>query len=284
VPGKGDAVLSLRQGATGDLQLRYKDESGKQRIGFTDGLGGWLMWSEWASNNAYIAGNLGLGVAPGSAYRLAVQGAARINGVVTVDGLIVNGWQWRMGGANDWVGNSMRWNGGRSGYSIWDQLSDGRLKTDLDPIADALAKVRALRGVTYHWNERALGLFSAEMDKSLSSGLIPTTDENRELQRKEREKLKVQLTHAHVGLVAQDVEKVLPEAVAADDDGYKTVRYQNLIPLLTEAVKELDRTLAEQARRIAQQQSEIERLAASHDALQRQLTNLSAADVRAGRR
>jgi len=41
------------------------------------------------------------------------------------------------------------------------------------------------------------------------------------------------------GLIAQDVEQVLPELVATDSDGYKAVDYSKL-PLLTiEAVKEL---------------------------------------------
>jgi hypothetical protein len=56
-----------------------------------------------------------------------------------------------------------------------------------------------------------------------------------------------------VGVVAQDVEAVLPEAVTTDADGYKSVRYDNLIPLLIEAIKEQDRLAA-------RQQAEIERL------------------------
>ena len=46
---------------------------------------------------------------------------------------------------------------------------------------------------------------------------------------------------------------MLPEAVSTDADGVKSVRYDNLIPLLIEAIKEQDK-------RAAQQQAEIERL------------------------
>ena len=42
-----------------------------------------------------------------------------------------------------------------------------------------------------------------------------------------------------VGLIAQEVEAVLPEAVTEKDNGYLGVRYERVIPLLVEAVKEL---------------------------------------------
>jgi hypothetical protein len=46
-----------------------------------------------------------------------------------------------------------------------------------------------------------------------------------------------------VGVIAQDVEAVLPEAVVTDADGYKSVRYHYLIALLIEAIKEQDAAL-----------------------------------------
>ena len=42
-----------------------------------------------------------------------------------------------------------------------------------------------------------------------------------------------------IGVLAQDVEAILPEAVTKGDDGILTVMYDRLIPLLIEAVKEL---------------------------------------------
>tara|TARA_Y100000034_G_C6826309_1_gene372574 strand:- start:819 stop:1043 length:225 start_codon:yes stop_codon:yes gene_type:complete len=41
-----------------------------------------------------------------------------------------------------------------------------------------------------------------------------------------------------VGIIAQEIEKVLPEVVMTRDDGFKAVRYERLIPLLIEAIKE----------------------------------------------
>jgi hypothetical protein len=82
--------------------------------------------------------------------------------------------------------------------------SDERLKNDIHPIKDPLEKVMSLSGNTFTWNE-----------KSKYNG---TED---------------------VGLIAQEVEAVLPEAVTEKDNGYLGVRYERVIPLLVEAVKEL---------------------------------------------
>jgi hypothetical protein len=43
-----------------------------------------------------------------------------------------------------------------------------------------------------------------------------------------------------VGVIAQEVEAVLPEIVATRNTGYKAVRYEKLVALLIEAVKELN--------------------------------------------
>jgi hypothetical protein len=87
-------------------------------------------------------------------------------------------------------------------------ISDERLKHDIEPITDALSKVGQLNGVTFTYNK----------DDKKSAGLI-----------------------------AQDVEKVMPSAVTETelplqhDDGiaYKTVQYDQTIGLLVEAIKEL---------------------------------------------
>jgi hypothetical protein len=86
--------------------------------------------------------------------------------------------------------------------------SDARLKTDLRPIGDALAKVLELKGLSFLWRT---GEFP---DRSLPGG-------------------------RHYGLIAQDVEKVLPEVVKDGADGEKAVAYSELIPVLVESIKEL---------------------------------------------
>ena len=42
-----------------------------------------------------------------------------------------------------------------------------------------------------------------------------------------------------VGVLAQEIEEILPEAVVTRPDGYKAVKYEKLIPLLIQAIKEL---------------------------------------------
>ena len=88
--------------------------------------------------------------------------------------------------------------------------SDERLKTNFEPIENAVDKVLQLRGFTYNFNEIGEGL---GFDTSLR----------------------------HAGVSAQEVQAVLPEAVcpAPASDEYLTVKYDKLVPLLIEAIKEL---------------------------------------------
>ena len=83
--------------------------------------------------------------------------------------------------------------------------SDERLKDRVGPIENALDKVNTLDGFLYTWNDNYTG-----------------SDES-----------------VQVGVSAQQVEKVLPEAVDELETGYKGVSYGKLVPLLIEAMKEL---------------------------------------------
>ena len=91
--------------------------------------------------------------------------------------------------------------------------SDDRLKDKKGNIENALEKVNALNGFHYNWNDKAVELgFKTE-------------------EQKEEE---------HIGLSAQDVQKVAPELVTESSvKGYDTVRYDKVTALLVEAVKEL---------------------------------------------
>jgi hypothetical protein len=90
--------------------------------------------------------------------------------------------------------------------------SDQRLKENVIPIDNALSKVMQIRGVNFDWTDDYL------KDQ--------TNDEY--------------FTRKHdVGVIAQEIEKVLPEAVATRSDGIKAVRYEKIVPLLIEAIKEL---------------------------------------------
>ena len=91
--------------------------------------------------------------------------------------------------------------------------SDRRLKTDIVPLDAALDKINKLRGMIYSW-------IKIPNDKG---GMM--LDDRR-----------------HVGVFAQDVQAILPEAVQLREGfggTYLAVEYQALIPLLIEAVREL---------------------------------------------
>ena len=84
--------------------------------------------------------------------------------------------------------------------------SDISLKDNIRPIESAIFKVKQIRGITFDWNEKANDL--------------------------QREK-------GHdVGLIAQEVEKVLPEVVQIREDGIRAISYEKVVPLLVEAIKE----------------------------------------------
>ncbi|HEY0172603.1 MAG TPA: tail fiber domain-containing protein [Pyrinomonadaceae bacterium] len=138
--------------------------------------------------------------------------------------------------------------------------SDLRLKSEVQPVPSALEKIRRLSGVTFRWNNDALQHFTRDIETTISAGPNATEREHHKVWQTERGRRRDQLAATQVGIVAQDVEAVLPEAVTTDEAGYKSVRYDNLIPLLIEAVKEQDLALTAQAALAARQQTEIERL------------------------
>lgn len=85
--------------------------------------------------------------------------------------------------------------------------SDSRVKEDIRPVEGALESVLKLQGVTFT--------------------RIGAEDEGRQL-----------------GLIAQEVEPVVPEVVKTHDDGIKSLAYANLVALLIEAVKEQQSQIA----------------------------------------
>ncbi len=112
----------------------------------------------------------------------------------------------------------------RATDNITAYYSDKRLKSNIRIIDDALSKVNQISGVTFQSNEEAANYGYTN-------------------------------TKTQVGVIAQEIEAVLPEVVVPapfdigqNEDGteysksgqnYKTVQYEKLVPLLIEAIKEL---------------------------------------------
>ena len=86
-------------------------------------------------------------------------------------------------------------------------ISDSRLKKDTTPLTNCLATLTQLRGVSYDW----------------------TSDNHPHFEFDSRRQ---------IGLIAQEVNSVLPEAVTKSVDGYYSIDYNKIVPVLVEALKE----------------------------------------------
>jgi hypothetical protein len=117
--------------------------------------------------------------------------------------------------------------------------SDTRLKNDVNEIASALQKIEQLRGVSFAWNEQGLRHLTADIESMVSAGPEASAAENQLLWDKLRQQCCAKLmSRRNIGLVAQDVEQVLPELVYTNADGYKCVDYNKMTAVLVQAVKE----------------------------------------------
>ncbi|HQS50598.1 MAG TPA: hypothetical protein PLN99_01765, partial [Daejeonella sp.] len=63
-----------------------------------------------------------------------------------------------------------------------------------------------------------------------------------------------------LGLIAQEVEKVIPEVVDTDDNGFKSVEYSKLVALLLEAIKDQQKQISKQEADIAALKFDIKRI------------------------
>ncbi len=89
--------------------------------------------------------------------------------------------------------------------------SDERYKDNLQAITNPIDKVKSLTGYTFTWNDKH-EQFNGNND---------------------------------IGVVAQEVEKVFPEIVDTRDNGYKAVKYEKMVAVLIEAVKDQQKQIDE---------------------------------------
>ena len=97
--------------------------------------------------------------------------------------------------------------------------SDKNLKTNIIPIENAIDKVLQLKGVEF------------DFISSDDTGYLGVHQ---------------------IGLIAQDVSKVIPEVVSKNNDGTLGLSYQHLVPLLIEAMKEQQEQINDLKRRIGE--------------------------------
>jgi hypothetical protein len=95
--------------------------------------------------------------------------------------------------------------------------SDKRLKENVKSLDNALDKINKINGVEFDWIEGK--------DKHGNS---------------------VHSNEGHdIGVIAQEIEEVLPEVVTTRDNGYKAVKYEKIVPLLIQAIKEQQKQIEE---------------------------------------
>jgi hypothetical protein len=83
--------------------------------------------------------------------------------------------------------------------------SDERLKNNISPIKNPIEKINQISGNSFNWNENKQDIYKGK----------------------------------DYGVIAQEIESVLPELVVEREDGYKAVKYDKLVSLLIEGIKEL---------------------------------------------
>ena len=88
--------------------------------------------------------------------------------------------------------------------------SDKRLKDNIVRIENPLEKVGKIGGYTFDWNDK-----------------------------------QKTYTGKDVGVIAQEIQEVLPELVTERDNGYLAVKYEKIVPLLIESIKELKQEVDE---------------------------------------
>jgi hypothetical protein len=92
------------------------------------------------------------------------------------------------------------------------ELSDFRFKKNIRPLTNVLSKVLSVQGVSYDWKTEEFP------QKSFSD-------------------------KTEFGFIAQELEKYFPNVVLTDENGYKSVQYSHMVPVLLEAIKEQQRLI-----------------------------------------
>jgi len=89
--------------------------------------------------------------------------------------------------------------------------SDERLKDNIKPIENPLEVISQISGNTFDWNSEKQNIYNGK----------------------------------DYGVIAQEIQKVMPELVDTRDSGYLAVKYDKIVPLLIESIKELKREIEE---------------------------------------
>jgi hypothetical protein len=108
-------------------------------------------------------------------------------------------------------------------------VSDVRWKKDMEPLENVLPDILMLNGLKFNWRADEFPQMNFEGSRQ-------------------------------IGLIAQDVEKIYPELVKTDNNGYKAVNYEKLTVILLEGMKEQQKQIETQQQENQQMKSELQSL------------------------
>ena len=123
--------------------------------------------------------------------------------------------------------------------------SDERLKTNILPLENTLEKVMKLRSVNYYWRTTEFP------ERNFSNNI-------------------------QFGLIAQEVEQIFPEMVQTDSEGFKSVNYTSLIPVLIETIQTQQQQIEELKNANSSEQATIENLTEDYEELKTRLDAIEA--------
>ncbi|MFV0267704.1 MAG: tail fiber domain-containing protein [Draconibacterium sp.] len=114
-------------------------------------------------------------------------------------------------------------------------LSDKRLKTNIKELDNSLDLIKKVEGVSYN------RLLNENDDIEKGNSETEKEKKGKEDYDKSKSKYKDSFENKkNIGFIAQDIQKIFPELVEEDESGYLSVNYIGLIPVLVEAIKELE--------------------------------------------
>jgi hypothetical protein len=162
------------------------------------------------SNNTYIGYNSG----PGTSTQLSNVTTIGAGATVTASNSLILGSGVNVGIGTTAPTQALHVVGNICYTGTSGACSDIRYKRNIAPLTNSLANILQLQGVNYYWKKEEYP------DKKF-------TDEKQ------------------IGLIAQEIEKIVPEVVLTDKDGYKSVDYSRLTPILVEAIKDQQKIIAD---------------------------------------
>ena len=214
ISGSSTGISNVSEDSTpqlgGNLDLNTRTISGSGKIDINGNISGSLLHMGGVGTSKFTshlqAHCIGVGVAPSTVTGEVKAISGSFSGPVSGSRFNTTG---QYSGSSlsvtgDMTGSALLVNGAinATGDITAFFSSDERLKDNVTPIGSAIDKINQIGGYEFDWN-----------NSSEHSG-------------------------HDVGVIAQEIEKVLPEVVVTRDNGYKAVRYEKIVALLIQAIKD----------------------------------------------